>query len=348
MIDVEALLAPVSDQPPCGPDLEYDPEWQEVERLAQGKPEQQFGDTVIAAEEPDWRDIAARAESLLGRSKDVRSACLLARASIHLHQFEGLSVGLRLVQQLLERYWADVHPMLDTSDNDDPTMRLNALAVLADSQGFLRAARSARLVHSREHGELTLRQIEIAAGKLQAREGEASPTQSQIDQQLSAALSSNPALAALVADTLATARGLAKLLDDKVGSAQSTDLKPLLACLTAVHQCVARLAAANGAAGGSGEDGMSDGGSSGSVGGGPAINAASGSIRSRGDVILLIDRICEFLQRTEPTNPVPLVLQRAKRLMGMNFMEIVNDLASSGVDQVRTVTGVKEEEADDD
>lgn len=344
MIDVDALLAPVSDQPPCGPDLEYDPEWQELERLAQGKPEQQFGGTIIPAEEPDWRDVAERAQALLGRSKDVRSACLLARASMHLDQFAGLKAGLELVHQLLERYWAEVHPMLDSSDNDDPTMRLNALSVLADSQGFLRAARNVRVVQSREHGEVTLRQIEIAAGKLQAREGESAPSQSQIDQQLAGVLSADPDLAARVSAALASAKALAKLLDDRVGSDRSTDLKPLLVSLTTLNQCVARIAATQ--AGTASSDDSSGADDTGTVpgaqsAGGPAINAASGSIRNRSDVVLLLDRICEFLARTEPTNPVPLVLQRAKRLMTMNFMELMGDLAPDGIDQVRKVTGEK-------
>lgn len=341
MLDVEALLKPVAEQPPCGPDLEYDPEWQELDRLSQGKPEQQFGDTIIPGEEPDWRDVARRAEQLLGRSKDLRSACLLARASIHLDQFQGLAAGLDLVHRLLALYWAEIHPMLDTSDNDDPTMRLNALAVLADPQGFHRAVRGARLFQTRAHGELSVRQIEIAAGKLPAREGEEAPSQSQIESQLSAVLAENPGLAALVSTALQNARDLAKLLDDKVGSDRSTDLKPLLASLVTVNQLVSRIAAAqsgvaaadDGTGAGEGDSGAA------SAGGGPAFNAASGSIRNRGDVVLLIDRICEFLARTEPTNPVPLVLQRAKRLMSMSFMEIMNDLAPDGVDQVRRVSG---------
>jgi type VI secretion system protein ImpA len=52
-IDTEALLAPVSDDAPSGPDLTYDPDFLALEQAAQDKTEQQFGDTVIPAEEPD-------------------------------------------------------------------------------------------------------------------------------------------------------------------------------------------------------------------------------------------------------------------------------------------------------
>lgn len=339
MLDVEALLAPVADLPPCGPDLEYDPEWQELERLAQGKPEQQFGDTIIPAEEPEWRDVAARATALLARSKDVRSACLLARAQVHLDQFTGAVSGLQLILQLMERYWDGVHPQLDASDDNDPTMRLNALAGLADPQGLLRDVRAARLSKSRMLVDLSVRQVELAANKLTPRAGEAVPSQAEMDLQIAGALTEDAGLAVEVANGLAHAQAISELLDDKVGAARSIDMKPLITTLSTLNHTVSRIAAAQSASAtddGAGSDGASGGG------GGSGANATSGSIRSRNDVVVLIDRICEFLQRTEPTNPAPLVLQRAKRLMSMNFMELMTDLAPDGIEQVRTVTGEKE------
>ena len=48
--DLERLLEPISEDQPCGPDLEYDAEFGEMDRAAQPKPEQQFGDTLVAAE----------------------------------------------------------------------------------------------------------------------------------------------------------------------------------------------------------------------------------------------------------------------------------------------------------
>jgi type VI secretion system protein ImpA len=339
MLDIEALLAPTSDQPPCGPDLEYDPAWQELERLAQGKPEQQFGDTIIPAEEPDWPDVSKRAQALLERSKDVRSASLLAIACVKTDQYPGLVQGMQLIHGLLDRYWPEVHPLLDSSDNDDPTMRLNALAGLGDPQGLHRAVRNARLFRSRQHGELTVRQIEVTASKLPPRSDETVLSQSQIEQQLSAVMAEDASLAQTTSEAVAITRALARLLDEKVGSDRSVDLKPLLATLVTIDQVVAKVALAlTGADAGAGAvlggDAMEGGG-----GGGQGINAASGTIRHRGDVILLLDRISEFLERTEPTNPVPLILQRAKRIMSMNFLELMQDLAPNGVEQVRVVTG---------
>jgi type VI secretion system protein ImpA len=341
MLDLEALLAPIAENPPAGPDLEYDAEWQALERLAQGKPEQQFGDTIIPAEEPEWNDVANRATALLSRSKDVRSVSLLALAQTRLQQFPGLLQGLQLLHQLLERYWDTLHPLLDASDGDDPTMRLNAMSALADPQGLLRVARSARLSTSRAHA-LTLRDVETAAGKIPVREGDTPPSQAQVDQQIGAIVSEDPAFAPLVAETLATAKAVAQFLDDRVGSDRSLDFKPLIGALYVLNQAVSKAAAAAGAV--SGDAGTAgDGAEAGAAGGGPAIST-SGAVRSRQDVVVLLDKISEFLQRTEPTNPVPLILARAKRLMEMNFIELLQEIAPDGVMQAKNVAGIRDEQ----
>ena len=338
MLDLERLLQPIDEAAPSGPDLEYDADFQELERLSQGKAEQQFGDTIIPAEEPEWRDVAKRSEALLMRSKDVRSACLLVRAQSRLNQFAGLAAGLQLMHRLMDTFWDSIHPQLDAEDNDDPTMRLNALAVMADTDGLLRDAREVRLIQSRQHGELSLRQIEVAAGKAQAREGDTAYTMAQAEQMVSAVLLETPDLAAQVSAATTAARELGALLDGKVGSDRSPDLKPLIALLGNAEQLVTRVAASlRGEE--AGAEGDSATGEAGGGGGGPAINASSATIRSRADVMLLLDKVSDYLERTEPTNPAALMVRRAKRMMQMNFLELVTEMAPDGLPQVQVVFG---------
>lgn len=343
-MDLEDLLKPIDDAAPSGPDLEYDPEWQELERLAQGKPEQQFGDTIIPGEEPDWRDVGSRAEALLARSKDLRSGVLLLRAQTHLREFPGLVSGMELLHQLIERFWETVHPQLDASDGDDPTMRMNALAALSDPAVVLRDVRNARLFVSRSHGDLFIRHIEIAMGKAQPRADEPAPTAAQLEQQIAAVIAADPELPARASAALASARSMSKFMDDKVGTGRSPDMKSLIGLLLLVDQFVGRVAAmAQGGAAsdpGSDADGVAAAASGGSAQG---PSAANGVIRSRADVVVLLDRIAEFLQRTEPSSPVALLVKRSKRLMTMNFMELMNELAPDGVTQAQIVMGPQEE-----
>ena len=63
------------------------------------------------------------------------------------------------------------------------------------------------------------------------------------------------------------------------------------------------------------------------------------SIASRADVIKAMDAICTYLEHHEPTNPAPLLVRRAKRLMGMSFVEIVQDMSPDGINQVMFIAG---------
>lgn len=101
VLDVEALLSEIAPDALCGDDLEYDPEFVAMEKLAQETPERQYGDTVIPAEPPDWRSVRKSALSLLERTRDLRVAVYLARASLHTDGLPGFADGLSLVQGLL-------------------------------------------------------------------------------------------------------------------------------------------------------------------------------------------------------------------------------------------------------
>src|SRR5262245_57836512 len=161
MLDGETREAP-----PCGPNLEHDLSFFELEEAARGKPEQRTGDAVKPAEEPNWSKVIDLAQAILLRSKDLRVAVHLTRALTHTEGIPGLATGLGLIHGLLERYWEAIHPRLEADRGDDPTERLNALAPLVDPDVIVKDLRDTCLVDSREHGQLRTRDIEIALGRL--------------------------------------------------------------------------------------------------------------------------------------------------------------------------------------
>jgi type VI secretion system protein ImpA len=66
-------------------------------------------------------------------------------------------------------------------------------------------------------------------------------------------------------------------------------------------------------------------------------------VRTREDVIRLLDKICEYYQKHEPSSPVPLLLKRAKRVATMTFMDLLRDLAPSGLDEALALGGDSDE-----
>jgi type VI secretion system protein ImpA len=78
------------------------------------------------------------------------------------------------------------------------------------------------------------------------------------------------------------------------------------------------------------------------AGSAPSSVAGVGEIRSREDAHRALERVCEFLARNEPTNPAPLLIRRAQRVMTMSFMEIVRDLIPDAAGQVENLAGTRE------
>jgi len=66
-------------------------------------------------------------------------------------------------------------------------------------------------------------------------------------------------------------------------------------------------------------------------------------IRSREDVIRVLDKLCEYYAQHEPSSPLPLLLKRAKRLTSLSFMEIIQDLAPDAVAQAKSIGGAEAE-----
>ena len=331
MIDLEGLLAPISADAPSGPDLSYDPDFLALEQAAQGKPEQQFGEKVIPAEEADWAGVQVKAEALLARSKDLRVAILLARALTRLHHVEGLSAGLELTKEMLSRYWDTMHPELDHDDSDDPTMRLNALGPLTDGETFLRDVRNAYLVASPQHGRVSIRDVLVAAGKLPPSGG-AALKETEIAGIVRAVSSENPKPLQAAMHAAQMVGALESLLSDKGVLTQAPDLKPLNELLRAVTPlCQAALGADEGQADGAGADPSA-----------PQARAhIPGQIQSRDDAIRILDNVCRFIEQSEPSNPAPLLIRRAQRLMGRNFIDIIEELAPESLGQIQKLGGVE-------
>lgn len=345
-MDLEGFLQPVADDSPCGPNLEYDASFLELEEAARAQPDQEFGTDDgsgvkrIEGSGPDWPLVSRLASALLLRSKDLRIAVHLLRASTHTQGFTGFADGVGLIRSLLEQYWDSLHPELDADDDDDPTMRVNALAPLVAPEAVLGDIREAWLVRTRQAGAVTVRDIEVLAGRIPAR-SETPLSETQITGMLSAGIAEDPDMPSRVRNTFDAIKAIEAFVSDKVGGAQSIDLKPIQATLYSVRQLLDRIApqAAPASAEPSEQPGEASGIASNTV-----VVSRPGEIRTREDVVTTLEKMCEYLSRTEPSNPVQLVLRRAQRMMSMNFLELLNDLAPDGLSQAEKIVGAKLEE----
>ena len=338
---IDGWLQPLpDDDAPCGPDLEYDNDFLALNQAAAGRPETQFE----AAVPPDWRDVRVRCEALMERTRDLRIAVIWVRACVHLEGFAALPEGLRLLHGLLDAFWDTLHPLPDPDDGD-PYARMNALALLRESDGLVGDVRRAVLFSQRGIGEVRVRAVEVALGLMPAKEGDANYSRDQLQQMLAAAAGQQPALRSNPSEAMAQLKALASLANDKAGIESAPDFKPLQSLL---HMLVGVMPAeaADGAADIGGADAAQDDGAAAVDGGGAATSGAaprrglSGTVATRDDAIRAIDMVCDFLERTEPTNPAPLLLRRARRMINRNFLQLMKELAPDALAEVARVMGV--------
>lgn len=377
-LDLQALLAPVSDSAPAGDNLEYQPEFAALEEAALGKPERQMGTQTIAGEPPDFGALFARSNELLRRSKDLRIAAHLTRACVDRQGFVGLHQGLALLHRLLANYWPTLHPQLDPDDGNDPTMRVSALSALVSPE-LLSALRVAPLFSTQVAGSISLRSLAIASGEL------AQPSDGpKLDANLLEAAFREVQLPALqaVASALQGARdelkGLGEAfqksaagqpgpdlsaLDRIVFQAQAA-LRPRLAARSAeaaparAGQVHAGASAGNGGSAGNGALGalgpgtlangaLANGTAEGGAGGpAPEAQGITGVVRSRDDVVMLLDKIIGYYERHEPSSPLPMLLSRCRKLAALSFLDIVKDLAPAALQQVELIGGIVKEKAE--
>ncbi len=340
-IDVDALLAEFEGDSPCGEDLEYDPDFIELETIATPKEEQQVGDAVIAAEDVDFSKVALMALSVLERSKDLRAAVYLCQGALYSEGFIPFERAMAYIHGVLDRYWDKVYPLLDDEDDDDPTMRVNALRGLASPDAVLRAVKRAALTDSRAMGRWSIRDISVAEGEVpKPANMETAPDTATIS---AAFQDTDPDTMTAIREAISNSREHLKninaILDDKVGS-YGPDLSELDKLLFKAQGAINKVLGGE-EADMPGNDGKTDQTASAApTAQGGAIN---GTINSTDDVTRMIDRICEYYARSEPSSPVPMILQRARKLVAADFMTIMEDIASNGMEQVRTISGIRED-----
>jgi len=338
LTDLESLLAPIAGDSPAGDNLDGTLELSALE-LASAEPEDAVVPGVERSDGRNWREIRDQAQALLGKSKDLRIAVPLVRALLQLEGLPGFCAGVVFMCDLAERYWDVIHPALDPEDGD-AVMRLNAVQELVCGP-MLAQLRVAPMFGSDRSVKTTANDLLLATsnplGKPELSQAPSHVVFGVLDTLGATALQEH---VELLRNTRERLLALTRFVFGKTGSSLQiaalikVEAKGAPGLLDGLHQSLsdeaARLAkdkapkAAPGVENGSSEP----------------RNGGSSEISRREDVIMMIERICGYYVRVEPSSPVPLILQRAKRLVTMDFLEIVRDLAEQGLGQVGTVAGI--------
>ncbi|MDI1259666.1 type VI secretion system protein TssA [Aquabacterium sp.] len=356
----EALLAPIAGSLPCGTDLSFSTEFDQIADMRrEDDPTLDQGEWVTALKVADWPGVVRQCGQLLSQqTKDLRLAQWLTEALALTQGYAGLLQGLQLCTALCENHWDDLHPQADEGDMDqrvgNMTWLLQRLVSLAITRPLTRGRQGA--VYSLQ---------DMAAAHLWQTQLERSPQDARAQandrvtlEQFMRALRDTPKdeLRATLQTVQACEQQLLAwqtVVDAKLGSQGPSFVSAKEALSGAVHDLerlareVGALTAATNAQAGVEAHALPEGEEE--VAHAPSIQGlAKGPLRSRAQALQQLRDVAAFFRRTEPHSPVAYLAEKAVKWGDMPLHEwlrkVVKDQGS--MSHLHELLGVEPEEGE--
>jgi len=376
LIDLALWLSPLDGENPSGEDLRNDARFHEIERLLEPQVKVSYDDRNRPTEQvtvpADWAAVIAKAEELRPLGRDLRLQVVVTRALANEEGFAGLAQGLTLIARTIDQHWDTVHPSLrrNAPPRDAALRRINALADLQNGQdGVLADLRRKVFFTPRAIGPISGRDLE--QGALDDR---------TMLQEAASGLNAKEQAALVEAHGLVILRvrtGCAAYADQSAGdmSALTDAARDALAALDMLdaslnaklestgqnvpilkrflERALATLLRAQAAqpadvpqAGAETQPAaapLSNGHAPGAVmAAGLSMVGLPDKINSRDEVVKCLDLVVAFYDRTEPSSPIPHLARRVRKMVHMDFVELMEDLAPSGLKEFRLLAGLSD------
>ncbi len=363
MLDISPWLEPLDTEKPSGVSLRDDPRFHEIERLIEPRVEVMRDERNRPVSEVpvpvDWSQVLTRAEELRRHGRDLRLLVIVTRAHANERGLEGLADGLTLIARTLEAHWDTLHPELRPggSTREAALRRINALGGLQMVRdGVLGDLRSRVFFSIRGIGPVT--GLELERGTLDTRQAladlqgiseatraEETARQEELITRVRTALAALADQAPSEREALVSAARAAAAAAGEVEAALAAHLGDV-PCIPDLARFLGRVVATLDRPGPTAAQealaatDQAEPLPSPAAADGPAAGGVPGRIVSRQEVVACLDRIIEFYDRTEPASPVPYLARRMRRMVPMDFLELMEDLAPSGLKEFRSLAGI--------
>jgi type VI secretion system protein ImpA len=333
-IDEVDLLAPVSADAPCGPDLdaEGDPEFMNFMAAIEGQLPAAF--FSFDRKSIDFDEANAVGEKLLARSHDIRLLILLAKLSILNKDVDRFAHWLVTLAQSLADHWDAVHPR---SENGDFVARIAQLSTLNDGPVVVLPLQYAPLVETERDGVLNFRAQLAALGEVKPRDGDNLPNGVAIDKIL---LNGDMSRLAQTFKSLQGIRSsigqIRTTLIERVGFEQTPSfeaLSPLVDRMTSfIHAAVARRDPSIATPMPMEEAPPAHADNS---------SGQTGEFASVAEVDAALEAALGYFERMEPSSAAVPLISQTRQLLGKNLYEVMKLLTPNYADNARIFVGAE-------
>jgi type VI secretion system ImpA family protein len=334
MLDREKLLAPIPGGSPAGPNLRTVAGDTSLAEIAEFRRQEDAAfDPNGRGKDSDWAGVSRTCQRVLAeKSKDLQVAAHLVEALCRTQGYPGAVEGMRLVRELLERYWNEIHPGVEDGEVIH-ALRSRWVSWLGSSNDFLSAVRSIPVTSGPGVPARSWRDYEnsqrVDTASLQQ---DKKPYEEMIANGLitgadwKAAVASTPLdrLRAVVESIKAMeqeALGLSKFCSEKFPE----DAPNLVDLTNLLGECGSYLQTRLGSA----EPEPEPAATPSAKGAAPAPGAAAqrgGPITSRDEAFRRLREAADYLRRTEPHSPVPYLVDRAVGWGDKPFRDVLKDV----------------------
>jgi type VI secretion system protein ImpA len=355
-LDYVALLKPLSEKAPCGVDLDETGGLSVFNGMRIfGQQLKPLGDVVPPTDDQQpgarstirqyrWREVLDEAAKTLAVSKDIRLLTYASAATLRVEGLESFTRNLEVAAGWLDAFWDSLYPRIEP----EPEARSNALCSFADKMAILDAIRRAPLAVHKQFGTCSFRDIEQTGTTItRTAKSAAAADPSAIFQ--SVALNDLLGLESVIGRAVGALGAIETLMRERTANKTVPDLSGLTDLLKQIRDAVAKFVDPRRAETGLPSDTIVLTGAAAEAQAGAAAGASSvgeaaivavGSIRSRQDAIRALDAVADFFRKNEPSSPVPLFVERSKRLITMGFMELLADVVPTAVAQAKAAAGL--------
>ncbi len=312
-MDLTSLHAPVSDAAPCGADLEnnYDPRWGQLNALAAG--EKKDGIT----QPPKWSEVRDLAMELARETRHLRLGVILTECATHLAGLPGLRDGLALIRSWCENLWDSVYPAGTLEDQRD--FRPPVIEALNYPSFIVRV--KAVPVSQSAGGRFSIADLEAAASADMSDPDAANEARAVQGGFSNTSVETLLAAREALLQSLDHTRAIENIFDEKFGSGYGVNLGDLRDALSKMNARLDPYCAADSS--GNGVEEAASGGE-----GSGALSSGGNAIASREAAIRQLDKVITWFETNEPSSPIPFLLRRAQRCVGMSFFQLIEELAN--------------------
>ncbi|GLP96847.1 type VI secretion system protein TssA [Paraferrimonas sedimenticola] len=341
---MDALLGSIDDSNPAGPDLSMSKEFIELFAMVEQTTPSIIGNTE--EKKVNWKQVQSRALELCSKSRDLRVLTLWFRANIMVEGATGLA-SLDVLHNWLGELWESMHPQLDPEDG--AFERASALAYLAGSETFLTPLRRCVLIDGGRLGQFSFRDLQMIEGTIAGLEDN-EKTDKKMAVNKSVAAMGPEGVQALSSVLQRASQGVEQLLGelDRLGG---QDACPPLGSFTSLLNEVQQLwqpyaDKVTPSPREQEQTELSEPESPAAASAAPTPNSTSlpNRITSRQQVISALNLVCDYYRDFEPSSPVPLIIQRAEKLVEADFMSIIQEVSPEAIGTIQSLVGQPDKE----